>query len=118
MSGIPELRSIQSRYLQLITLLFILPLVHGAFLSSSYFGAFRSDSVIHRLSSLGELNAYIDEHDGIISSGPRTFCTSHTKKDDDIHTTIKTRIPPKQLPNGGRVTLVGSGPVRDLVTCR
>ncbi len=113
MIDIFSMRSIQKRFIHSVALFCYLSFVHGAFLSSSYFGGGESNSVKYRLSSLRQLNAYIDGADGLVSSGPRNFFTSNNN--NDIHTNFYTRIPPKQLANGGKVTLVGSGPVRDLI---
>jgi len=110
-------RSMQSGFIPLVTLLLShLSLVHGAFFSLAYSTGVRSNLSRNRLSSLGVLNAYIDGVDGIISSSPRNIFASNTKDNNDIHTIINTRIPPRQLPNGGKITLVGSGPVRTFLS--
>ena len=58
----------------------------------------------------GELHAYIDGVDGMITSGTRNYVTSNTNDHNNLIPNIYKGIRPKELPNGGRVTLVGSGP--------
>jgi hypothetical protein len=64
----------------------------------------------NRLNFPWGVDAYIDGLDGLTSSSPRTFFHSNGEDMDQLKPLVHSKTPIRELPNGGKVTLVGAGP--------
>ena len=79
------------------------------FLLNSYVGAFQSSStpVLSRQSASSLHAAYVDEN---YPHAPRPIIAKNNNDNESTAKPIIKRKPPKTLPNGGSITLVGAGP--------